>query len=265
MAKTMKDMHDLIRTRSTRTIRSSLKTFGMCISGPSITFYSLCQQRGRFYQLNAESTIMFPARWRGSTTTNILSVLAKLLVFKNELSETADQITEATKVLKTFNQDNEDFWAATLTTPTNSPRLSPHVRAVLTSVKNVKDVLEATAAKTSSHLFSNRITTSYEGHIQRGKASISQHTATALLTFVGYKCEIDKAFETPSNSTSPRQSIAIFGAKTSDQPVVTETVKSRMTPETPGVDDGHVNNWWDQHQDSKARRSKSTETGRTSQ
>ncbi|KAF9358889.1 hypothetical protein BGX34_008666 [Mortierella sp. NVP85] len=126
MAKTMKDMHDLVRSRSTQNIRSSFKTFGLRISGPSMTCYSLCQRRGRFYQLCAESTVIFPARWKGSTTTNILSVLAKLLAYRKELSKTADQITEATKVpLKTSSLDTGDFWAATLTTPTNSPRLAP--------------------------------------------------------------------------------------------------------------------------------------------
>ncbi|KAF9581739.1 hypothetical protein BGW38_001134 [Lunasporangiospora selenospora] len=128
MAKSMKDMHDLIRARSAQSIRDKLRTYGMRISGPSITFYSLRQYQGRMYQLCAESTVVFPAQWRDITTTNILSVLAKLFAFKKELSRTADQVTEATKLpLTTLIQGNGDFWAATLTTPTNSPRLAPLV------------------------------------------------------------------------------------------------------------------------------------------
>ncbi|KAI8362431.1 hypothetical protein B0O80DRAFT_524748 [Mortierella sp. GBAus27b] len=128
MAKEMKDMHDLIRARATQNIRASLKTFGIRVSGLSITLYSLRQLQGRFYQLSVDSTIAFPPRWNALTTTTILAVLAKLVAFKKELSETAAQVTNATVIpLMTTSQADEDFWATTLTTPTNSPRLAPRV------------------------------------------------------------------------------------------------------------------------------------------
>jgi hypothetical protein len=73
-----------------------------------------------------EFTVAFPKRWKTSTTTTILGVLAKLLAFKKELSETAVQVTNATLIpFMTTSQADEDFWATTLTTPTNSPRLTP--------------------------------------------------------------------------------------------------------------------------------------------
>jgi hypothetical protein len=126
MAKAMKDMHDLIRARATENIRSSLRTFGVRVSGPSISFYSLHQHKGRFYQLGVEFTAGFPAHWDELSTTSILSVLVKLLAYKKELSETARQVNRATQdPFMTTNKAYEDEWAATLTTPTNSPRLTP--------------------------------------------------------------------------------------------------------------------------------------------
>ncbi|KAG0196317.1 hypothetical protein BGX31_005467 [Mortierella sp. GBA43] len=128
MAKEMKDMHDLIRARATQNIRASLRTFGIRVSGPSITIYSLRQLQGRFYQLSREFTAAFPKRWRTSTTTTILAVLVKLLAFKKELSEMAEQVLGATQIsFDTMSHADEDFWATTLTTPTNSPRLAPRV------------------------------------------------------------------------------------------------------------------------------------------
>ncbi|KAF9575920.1 hypothetical protein EC968_000881 [Mortierella alpina] len=127
MAKNMKDMSDMVRSKSVKCVRQSLVTYGIRISAGTIAFYTLRQRTGRFYQLCLESTISFPAIWSSDTTTTILSVLASLLAFKKELCQMARQITEATKVLlgSPLPANSGDTWAATLTTPTNSPRISP--------------------------------------------------------------------------------------------------------------------------------------------
>ena len=127
MAKDMKDMNNMVRTKSVDCVRQRLVTYGIRISAGTITFYTLRQRPGRFYQLCMESTISFPAIWSSETTTTILSVLASLLAFKKEMCQTADRITKATKVPleSPLPANSGDSWAATLTTPTNSPRLSP--------------------------------------------------------------------------------------------------------------------------------------------
>jgi hypothetical protein len=51
MAKAMKDMHDETRLKASRNIRSDLVTYGIRISGRSVTFYTLRQREGRFYHI----------------------------------------------------------------------------------------------------------------------------------------------------------------------------------------------------------------------
>ncbi|KAG0229499.1 hypothetical protein BGW41_003009 [Actinomortierella wolfii] len=132
LAKSMKDMHDLIRSRSSTNIGYKLTTFGLRIAASSISFYTLRQRRGRFYQLACDACVSLPPGWKpsGSTTTSILTVVSLLLRFKAQMIDMANQITEWTSgaILIPDTTNNGDAWASTLTTPPSSPRLSPRVQ-----------------------------------------------------------------------------------------------------------------------------------------
>ncbi|KAK3809437.1 MAG: hypothetical protein J3Q66DRAFT_317696 [Benniella sp.] len=126
MAKNMKDMSDLIRSKSVGCIYQHLATYGIRLSGATITFYSLRKRPGRFCQLCVESSISFPAIWTKVTTKTILSVLGSLLAFKKELYRTAELITDVTSIPPDapLPPNSDDLFVETLTTPAHSPRLS---------------------------------------------------------------------------------------------------------------------------------------------
>ncbi|KAG0207674.1 hypothetical protein BGX31_002533 [Mortierella sp. GBA43] len=129
LAKSMKDMHDTIRSECYVNIRGQLVTFGIRISAASITLYTMRQRPGRFYQLSFEETASFPAAWAmsGVNTLRVLNVVSMVLRFRKQMLEMARNIevwtTPALEVSP--RQPVGDEWAATLTTPVNSPRLSP--------------------------------------------------------------------------------------------------------------------------------------------
>ncbi|KAK3816664.1 MAG: hypothetical protein J3Q66DRAFT_441051 [Benniella sp.] len=129
MSKCMKDMYDYIRSKSTTNIRDQLVVFGMRISASTITFYTLRQRQGRFYQLACDGCVSFPSMWvpSGRNTTSILTVVSLLLRFKVQMIEMADKIIGWTNgaVLTPDIAINNDTWTPTLTTPPSSPRLSP--------------------------------------------------------------------------------------------------------------------------------------------
>ncbi|KAF9926765.1 hypothetical protein BGZ65_007144, partial [Modicella reniformis] len=128
MAKAMKNMHNEIRAKATESIHSQLITYGIRISGASIALYTLRQRQGRFYQLCNEGTVTFPAKWdsSGVTTKLILSVLEWVLAFKKDMSVMANKFPDWTYMpVGGIKPGVQDHQAATLTTPINSPRLSP--------------------------------------------------------------------------------------------------------------------------------------------
>ncbi|KAI8346706.1 hypothetical protein B0O80DRAFT_224562 [Mortierella sp. GBAus27b] len=127
MAKAMKDMHGEIRLKASRNIRSDLVTYGIRISGRSVTFYTLRQREGRFYQLCNEGTASFPAKWDsgGETTKLIISVLEWLFVFRKDMSIMARNFPTWACGSAGVKLSDRDHQAITLTTPVASPRLSP--------------------------------------------------------------------------------------------------------------------------------------------
>ncbi|KAF9354850.1 hypothetical protein BGX34_010777 [Mortierella sp. NVP85] len=129
ISKCMKDMYDYIRSKSTTNIRDQLAVFGMLISASTITFYTLRQRQGRFYQLACDGSVSFPAMWvsSGRNTTSILTVVSLLLRFKVQMIDMAEKIIGWTNgtVLIPDTAINNDTWTPTLTTPPSSPRLSP--------------------------------------------------------------------------------------------------------------------------------------------
>ncbi|KAG0242433.1 hypothetical protein BGW41_004162 [Actinomortierella wolfii] len=70
--KLMKDAHDMIRERTIRDIGKQLVTFGLRISGPTMTVFTLRQRPGRFYQAASEVTVSFPAAWVDHDDTRII-------------------------------------------------------------------------------------------------------------------------------------------------------------------------------------------------
>ncbi|KAF9918392.1 hypothetical protein FBU30_000226 [Linnemannia zychae] len=129
LAKSMKDIYDAIRGECLINVRDKLVTFGIRISAISLSFYTLRQRPGRFYQLSLEETVSFPPAWdmSGGNTPRILNVVSSVLRFKKQIIEMAQNIqTWTTPAFDAPNrQPVDDEWAATLTTPMNSPPLSP--------------------------------------------------------------------------------------------------------------------------------------------
>ncbi|KAG0236841.1 hypothetical protein BGW41_000312 [Actinomortierella wolfii] len=132
LAKSLKDMHDHIRSRTSTNVSREVITFGLRIAASTISFYSLRQRRGRFYQLTCDACVSLPPAWKpsGTTTTSIITVLALLLRLKAQLVEMADNVTKWTNgaVLIPDTTSTGDVWASTLSTPPSSPRLSPKAK-----------------------------------------------------------------------------------------------------------------------------------------
>ncbi|KAG0238861.1 hypothetical protein BGW42_000022 [Actinomortierella wolfii] len=132
LAKSLKDMHDHIRSRTSTNVSREVITFGLRIAASTISFYSLRQRRGRFYQLTCDACVSLPPAWKpsGTTTTSIITVLALLLRLKAQLVEMAYNVTKWTNgaVLMPDTTSTGDVWASTLSTPPSSPRLSPKAK-----------------------------------------------------------------------------------------------------------------------------------------
>ncbi|KAG0270608.1 hypothetical protein DFQ27_002599 [Actinomortierella ambigua] len=145
LAKTMKDQFDEICDASAANIdkilaaspslerpnQTPLTTYGLLVSGGSISFYSLQHRRGRFYQLCCEGTATPPSVWTsdGRTTARILSVVSSLLCFRRQTMAMASIIDDLMHVgfqLPPASGTNiQSRLPATIVTPNTSPRLRP--------------------------------------------------------------------------------------------------------------------------------------------
>ncbi|KAF8930129.1 hypothetical protein BGZ58_008444 [Dissophora ornata] len=109
LAKSMKDMSDLIRSKSSSDTRDEVVTFGI--------------------RLTCVANVALPARWlpKGANTKGIISVVTLLMQLKAATVEMAEKVTDWTSeaVLLPDAAENGDQWASTFTTPCASPRLSP--------------------------------------------------------------------------------------------------------------------------------------------
>ncbi|KAF9352148.1 hypothetical protein BGX34_000159 [Mortierella sp. NVP85] len=76
LLKFMKDAHDTIRERATRDIREQLVTFGLRISGPTLTIFTLRQLPV------AEESVSFPEIWLDNDTETITTVIARVLILR---------------------------------------------------------------------------------------------------------------------------------------------------------------------------------------
>ncbi|KAF9920600.1 hypothetical protein FBU30_009551 [Linnemannia zychae] len=141
LAKMMKDMHDGFRNRATINIREELVTFGVRISGPSLTIFTMHQRPGRFYQLCEESTVEFPPLWTEEDSSSVVGVLSRAMALRKAMIDMAGQLPQWTTIPiePDLNPiESKDWMAATLT----SPQLIPTTpRTPLTAVPELSLLL----------------------------------------------------------------------------------------------------------------------------
>ncbi|KAI8601889.1 hypothetical protein EDD21DRAFT_428399 [Dissophora ornata] len=93
LLKLMKDTHDMIREKATQDVRDRLVTFGLRISGPTVTIFTLRQRPGRFYQAVAEATVSFPSIWQDGDTGTIIAVISRILMLRKAVLAMAASVT----------------------------------------------------------------------------------------------------------------------------------------------------------------------------
>ncbi|KAF9115497.1 hypothetical protein BGX27_007626, partial [Mortierella sp. AM989] len=136
LAKSMKDMYDAImrKCKDPMITQKELRTFGILISGLKIYIFSLQHHEGRFFILKNEAALAFPSVWeRTGNTEAIVSLLCKLLIFRDCLSYTCEKIIQWTetgsiaemKHLACRKVESSQYFVATLPTPVSSPKISP--------------------------------------------------------------------------------------------------------------------------------------------
>ncbi|KAG0262000.1 hypothetical protein DFQ27_002677 [Actinomortierella ambigua] len=121
LIKLMKDGHDMFREMARQDIRYKLATYGIRISGPSISIITLRQRPGRFYQAFEEETnsLSLPSTWynKGSTTW-VLAVIVQILQLRKALQAIASSADAW--VQPTINSETssiKDWIAPTMTSP----------------------------------------------------------------------------------------------------------------------------------------------------
>ncbi|KAG0225046.1 hypothetical protein B0O80DRAFT_490784 [Mortierella sp. GBAus27b] len=117
--KLMKDAHDMIREKGTRSIRDQLVTFGLRISGPTISVFTLRQRPGRFYQAAEEETISFPQIWLDDDTGSIIAVISRILMLRKAIiAMTTSVITWTSLAINSQSLGGHVDWIVpTMTSP----------------------------------------------------------------------------------------------------------------------------------------------------
>ncbi|KAF9916176.1 hypothetical protein FBU30_001515 [Linnemannia zychae] len=126
LLKLMKDSHDDIRKRTNRNVRDQLVTFGLRISGPSASIFSLRQRPGRFYQAISEPPMVFPRVWRNSNNTNtIIAIITWILMLRKAILAMQASVTTWTELPKGGRRPitHDDCRALTMTTPQLLPSI----------------------------------------------------------------------------------------------------------------------------------------------
>ncbi|KAI7821515.1 hypothetical protein BC939DRAFT_478236 [Gamsiella multidivaricata] len=123
LLKLMKDAHDMIREKATQDIRDRLVTFGLRISGPTATIFTLRQRPGRFYQAVAEATMSFPSIWPDGDTGTIIAVISRILMLRKAILAMAASVATWTSLaIDGQNPGGHGDWIAPTMT---SPQLLP--------------------------------------------------------------------------------------------------------------------------------------------
>ncbi|KAG0209575.1 hypothetical protein BGX31_002076 [Mortierella sp. GBA43] len=116
LLKLTKDAHDAIREMATRDIREQLVTFGLRLSGPKLTIFTLRQLPGRFYQAVAEDSVSFPEIWIDNDTETIITVIGQILILRKATLELAVSVVTSTS-LSLGRGRYGDTIAPTMTSP----------------------------------------------------------------------------------------------------------------------------------------------------
>ena len=126
LLKLMKDAHDMIREKATQDIRDRLVTFGLRISGPAVTIFTLRQRPGRFYQAVAEATVSFPSIWPDGDTGTIIAVISWILMLRKAVLAMAASVTTWTSLaIDGQNPGGHGDWITpTMTSPQFLPTAS---------------------------------------------------------------------------------------------------------------------------------------------
>ncbi|KAF9979470.1 hypothetical protein BGZ65_006520 [Modicella reniformis] len=123
--KVMKDAHDTIRKKTAQNVRDKVVTFGLHISGPSATIFSLKQRPGRFYQAIEETKMPFPPYWKDSDTGTIITIFMRVLRLRKALLAMEASVTRWTALSSDREPgDHDDCRALTMTTPQLLPAAS---------------------------------------------------------------------------------------------------------------------------------------------
>ncbi|KAG0232577.1 hypothetical protein BGW42_008091 [Actinomortierella wolfii] len=118
LCKLMKDGHDAIRERAIPNIREQLVTFGVRISGPSVTIFTLHQRPGRFYQAVEEVTQWFPPLWSDQSDTQaVIAVITWILRLRKAILAMAVSVKAWLTEVDENPNDHQDWIAPTMTSP----------------------------------------------------------------------------------------------------------------------------------------------------
>ncbi|KAF9907590.1 hypothetical protein EC991_010802 [Linnemannia zychae] len=119
LCKLMKDAHDTIREQAKQDIRERLATFGLRISGPTMTIFTLRQRPGRFYQAAEEVVESFPPIWSDEEDTQvIIAVIAWILRLRKAVLAMVASVKTWVSSKGNENLGNHRDWMApTMTSP----------------------------------------------------------------------------------------------------------------------------------------------------
>ncbi|KAK3806841.1 MAG: hypothetical protein J3Q66DRAFT_392888 [Benniella sp.] len=126
--KLMKDAHDMIREMAVQNVRDQVVTFGLRLSGPTLTVFALRQLSGRFYQAVVEAKVSFPPRWNNDDTSTIIAAISRVLKLRKAILAMSASVSTWTSV-KIDGQDpgsHDDCIAPTMTSPQCLPASPVH-------------------------------------------------------------------------------------------------------------------------------------------
>ncbi|KAF9974788.1 hypothetical protein BGZ73_001722 [Actinomortierella ambigua] len=133
LLKLVKDAHDDIRMKTFENVRDRVVTYGLRISGPTATVFSLHQRTGRFYQVVKEDVMSFPPIWKDEDDTEvIIAIIARILSLRKAVLAMAMSVTKWTKLPmeKRIAGHHDDWIAPAMTTPQLLPATFDPVEAM---------------------------------------------------------------------------------------------------------------------------------------
>ncbi|KAG0225047.1 hypothetical protein B0O80DRAFT_430504 [Mortierella sp. GBAus27b] len=103
----------MISEKETRSIHDQLAIFGLRISGPTISVFTLRQRPGRFYQAAEEEPVSFLPIWLDGDTGSIIAIISRILRLRKViLAITTSVTTWTSSVINGQNLDTHVDWIA---------------------------------------------------------------------------------------------------------------------------------------------------------